>query len=306
MLDIQKELKASFSQIMEHIAQLSLTLRESTVDERSVVFVLPPLKEEDIGVKEDITIDVTPLYGSDAFEKYLLHIADMHIKDGHPGLMAKRLPGCIVLKHSDPKDIENRISIINQKKDEFKALIKQSGDNNDERFAIVSTTLPWLIRLAAERHLLCSGTYGRDLSLSMAQKTLYVGFSWVKNSFSASKKYNKSHWEDVLHNKIAYARGNSLIGPDEHSLQIDLDTLNNASGQIFRTLRPKRVHPATKVNFLNEQGISKWTTVPAHSPLLFVRQAPKSIGKFKTYNGPAIGSRKQTPVIQSLNLYEVS
>lgn len=293
--DVIGKVRADLLFIKEHINALVDLLKESNVDPDSVVFQMPSLHKDDIGAG-DTQIHPTPIMGDMAFTAFIEHIGQFSLEGEHPGVMAKRLPGYIVIRSHQAQEIVERIKIINKLKNDFHELVYRfAGKSPDERFETVSAAVPNIIRKAVVRQLLLA-----------PDDVVGINLNWSRPS-SYSKVEHRIFWEEKLDRTLLSKQ--PAVGEKDWETAIKMEKealLQCNDTDHFRSIRPLRVNPILNIRY-NRDDVTKQyekTTLVAHSPLIILNQKP-TMSYLKTYQGKSTKTRPVQPVIERLHLYPV-
>jgi DNA replication terminus site-binding protein len=284
---LMSQIKEEFFHLVEHVDSLNAFLHSHT-DLTATVFEMPVGNVDDVGMEH---IDVTPrlISGRQAIELALMHFSDfrMHLKQA--GVMSKRLPGIVFVNTDNEHELQQRVTLINQKKDEFMSLVQSVSKSHDEQFEMMKNAVPMVIRKAIGRHIPCyqSGVINR------------IRFSMSRRS-SMSKAQLRNVWLEKLDRSRKYVAGK--VDVESWLDQIDIEQRHLSSlpeDALLRIERPLRKVPIANV-FL-EEGTK--TTLVAHSPILIMNDTFKVKG-FRPYKGNAKGEEApREPIIPRWHLY---
>lgn len=289
------QLRKMHKHTMLHISELVEEMNEGSFHSASEVYRLPNRTEDDIGSDcESVTVEA--VNHEQAIKAYFFHLKNVTVSPEQPGMMAKRLPGCMLLSHPDESSIRERIAVINGLKKDFDAFISAHAKNRNQRFDLVSSAIPMLSRKAMSRQIMLAPT-----------DTFFVAYTWVK-PYSASKALSKKEWIDKLDGSLKQKSGISDVEQWQASIEIEKKALENYNtAEFFRMVRPVRVAPHMNVRYRRESDAKSHATTSyvAHSPLLVINNVPK-VNPLQCYAGPSRGGQNNAPVIERLHLYPVT
>lgn len=272
--------------IEQHISLLRDAIDDG--DTTSCVYEFPNLTKLDIGV-EPKEILLNKVTGDRAKALALLHLSDFRVTKDEPGLFGRRLAGTVLIQSNRHKDIEDRITVINQLKMAFQQSILQLHKNQDRRFEIFRDALPSVSKKAATRQILLAPA-----------NTTKIQFSWTH------RYSGKTFTRIELEKRITQAgvriseQVDALTG--ENRQQIELTKLANANHtDVFVQRRPIRVTPTAHIY---TDAKTSGRNIIAHSPIFIINQTPH-IGLFHNYPNRMRNNPKQElmPVIERLHIY---
>ncbi|MBE1301911.1 MAG: hypothetical protein GJ680_18650 [Alteromonadaceae bacterium] len=291
-----KAIRHALLSVESHIKAFLDVLSQGRILAPSVVYKLPQLTAEDIGV-DVVDIPVQPVIGERSLSHYAHHVLDFRIDHDHPGMMAKRLPGVLIVEHNEEIELMERVAHINALKSQFHNIVTGVAKNKDVRHAIMVEAVPLCIRKSVERNLLLC-----------PQNCQSINFSFTRRLSMPKRTFTKEQLEQDLIQSVKFSKN-----PAKQQEQVDIDiaSLKNANhAHHFRVARPLRVNPV--YNFyltkpeINEQGKlkkSRSKTAVAHTPVLCINQAP-NIGTLKSYIGQSTADNPLgDPVIERLHVY---
>ncbi|MBQ4839734.1 MULTISPECIES: DNA replication terminus site-binding protein [Pseudoalteromonas] len=287
-----RKIRADLHYLQVHIGEALTLLKDAQLQPCSAVYELPRLTQENIA-EHAPTILPNPLFNEQARQRFLHHALDFTLKGNHPGVMARRLPGCLCFSTPHDQELRERVAHVNQLKSEFDTFIQHhAGKNPDQRFELVSQAVPLLIRKAVSRNLLLA-----------PQDTFSLSYSW-SHSTSRSAIQPRQYWHEkldrTLQSKLSDVNASNWV----KMIEQEKKALANANdSEYFRTIRPLRITPIVNLKYNRGQnGEFNKTTMIAHSPVIVLNDRPK-LSPLKPYTGKRIRDARAGPVIARLHLY---
>lgn len=162
------DLQATMDKLSAAIGTLNeLILESELLDAR--VFEVPLTQAGEEGMP-CLFMSSDMVEGEDALKLTTLAYSRFYAASAQSTRSVYRLPGVLCLKHRNPGQVMDQVSLVNQLKTDFLCLVRLLPDRNT-RFEVVHRLFPMAITLQITRQIQCYDTPMRSVNFTWGRKT---------------------------------------------------------------------------------------------------------------------------------------